>query len=905
MRLRSLVLVVASGAAVLLGSYAASLVPAEAWIPDPTAKLELVDQLINTPGKQDEALEMLDRLQKGKSVPERAVRERRVRILGKARKPAATEEDLRWLLRANPGDRTYAVALANILAERGHSVESREVFERLLAVAPSDADYRLYAAQMQGWGDFSRAIEILEKQIAKHGPTIPLLLELAAAQRGAQRFDASRASYRTSLRLEPKNLQAVDGLAVTYLVSKDYVSAVDAANYALAILPEHPEALSIRAEAYYHLGDSQAAAADYSALAARGDAAGWIGLGRIALRNNQPDEAISYFGRALRADAASALFYESLARGEHPPQYPALLPATAPNLSRWASLLQQEGYHAAAVSIYQRAMAADPRFFAALLGYAEAAAAAGDYAAALDGMERMRAAAPENYKLDLTRARILSWSRNYRESVAAYDEMIAREPANPTLRRELARVLTWAKKMSSAMRAYATIWERPVDAEIESTLPADVTAELAGRVTDRSPYGVYEALAASEWADTYREALEIYRGEYETQKAAWLESRAKNATWNQRHIRAEKMLTQLSSFEPGNQEALFDLAQTQAAQGMSLRAMGTYESLLVLDPNHQIASIALARERHLARPAVSVGVLFLDEDGSDRSAEIRRYRVQTSFEIPIHRQFYFRLSAYQWIEQPERGASTTYYAFGPGIEIGGVINKYLRANGSFVYKNYTAQGIKDTLSGTASLTFNAWDYATITAGYERADVIHNEYGILQGTQADSLVVNAKSQINHWLDMRATGAWRFYNDNNSGVEALLTVGVLLLDHPTTLRLSGGVEYRNTSHLSESVFRDGQLADVVHPYWTPQNYLRGIMALEWKQDLSKQFFANAEAHWYALRLTGSYDSTANPSVGFQAEWNIDIARNWTLSLLGGIERSPQWNGASAWSSVTYRF
>ena len=54
------------------------------------------------------------------------------------------------------------------------------------------------------------------------------------------------------------------------------------------------------------------------------------------------------------------------------------------------------------------------------------------------------------------------------------------------------------------------------------------------------------------------------------QKAAWLESEAKWLAWNKKSLQSAEAYRRLLTFQPGNEEARFDLAQVEASQDLSL-----------------------------------------------------------------------------------------------------------------------------------------------------------------------------------------------------------------------------------------------------------------------------------------------------------------------------------------------
>jgi hypothetical protein len=145
----------------------------------------------------------------------------------------------------------------------------------------------------------------------------------------------------------------------------------------------------------------------------------------------------------------------------------------------------------------------------------------------------------------------------------------------------------------------------------------------------------------------------------------------------------------------------------------------------------------------------------------------------------------------------------------------------------------------------------------------------------------------------------------YTDDNRGIWVTFAPAIILLDRPHTLKLVLRGDYRNTEYLSIFQFKGSELVNIIHPYWTPQDYFRGTVILEWRHDLSTDFYAGAQQHYYSLRLGGGVDSTGNKDVIFEGEWHYDFLRHWAVEAHGGLDRSPAWNGASAYVSLIYRF
>ena len=94
-------------------------------------------------------------------------------------------------------------------------------------------------------------------------------------------------------------------------------------------------------------------------------------------------------------------------------------------------------------------------------------------------------------------------------------------------------------------------------------------------------------------------------------------------------------------------------------------------------------------------------------------------------------------------------------------------------------------------------------------------------------------------------------------------------------------------------------------MVHPYWTPQDYLGGALILEWEHDLSEEFQCGEERHVYNIRLVLGQDSEDNSSVRLEAEWLYEFRDQWELTVSGLIHRSREWDAHGLWTGVRRSF
>lgn len=343
---------------------ASSLVPESEQISDTGARIEFAGQLALVGGRDREALRIYDEII-ASSGGDTAARARRADLLAKLGDLAAAESDLRWVVSRQPSNRTARLALANLLAARGHAVESRRAFEELVR---TDRRAELdFAAQMQGWGDFAKAEHIVRSRLAASPDSIPLRLQLAAVLLGAQRFDEAAGVYEEILRRSPRDPEALAGLATTHYLAKDDRAAIDASTRAIERNPTSTEARILRARAAFRGGDTTTALDEFRELtrlpSARAEA--WTEIARINLAQGATADAAAASDRALEADPDSleAAYFSARSRSSDAPVPPRALQSSPAGLHAWAGLLGSDGFHSDAAAWEHAALALDPAYF--------------------------------------------------------------------------------------------------------------------------------------------------------------------------------------------------------------------------------------------------------------------------------------------------------------------------------------------------------------------------------------------------------------------------------------------------------------------------------------------------------------------------------------------------------------
>jgi predicted Zn-dependent protease len=848
-----------------------------------------------------------------------------VHVLRNLGETAAAQVELRKLLQSRPNDPGLLADLADLEASRGHFARSRELYERAISKSENASELRLrYARQAQSWGDFYRSEKLFHAYVGEHPKDLDTALDLAGVLVAEQRYEAAEGKYRALAENPSARRQALTGLATSRLLEKDYHAVLPITSVLLQTDPNQVEALDLRAEAFRALRRYDEAEAIFSHLSTLigGRRLGWIGLGRAARAQKDESSAKEYFRRAQESGPKD-ITLRYLIAGDHAAEAVfaheiiAQRGLTAAELTALAGLYSSDGHLDAAIAIYQAGLTKDPDYFPAQIELAEVLATAHRYDESIELLTRLRDDFPGDAKIALSLARVFSWSRRYDRSIQAYRELSALNPADMVPRKEMARVASWSKQMNLAGQLYAEIYTPSVDDRLIKALQSShhddsllhAVETLPGDT--KSPYEKYERVShlldAGGVPRAFRPSVEEILSDllpvYRVQKSIWLESRAKRLAWSRKFLLSEGAYRELAAVQPGNEEAWFDLAQVQAAQELSLESTASYHQLLELDPLHNLASEALERQSIRQDPAIFTKYTYWDEKGIGRASDIERQHFQSGAEFTWNGQTQLRLSGDYWLESP--GSGGTAGAVGATIGIRTVFNQYWRASAEWSHKEYFDSRFDPTNTGHADLTFNAWDYVHLTLQYARDDELHNEFGLDQGVQSDNLRLAFDSDLNHYVEVSGGATWTHYTDNNHGLWLSLAPAFILIDHPHTLKLVLRGDYRNTK--SESIFEyEGpRLSNIIHPYWTPQDYTQATVILEWRHDLSRDFFAGSQQHYYALRVGGGIDSTGNKNLLLEAEWRYEFLQHWTLEAHGTLNRSPAWDGATAFLSVTYRF
>ncbi|MBW2708363.1 MAG: tetratricopeptide repeat protein [Deltaproteobacteria bacterium] len=910
-----------------------TVIPEKHWITDFEARLALARILAYDDHTLNESLKEYRIILKQKP-DNRVVRLEMARVL--IRKGDATEalSILKSIQMMRPHDPETLVALADLEASLGHAARSRDLYMDAIRVSDQPEIMKLkFAERMNLWGDFYQAEAIYRAYLKTHPDKRAVALPLAAVLRSSERYGEAEGIYKLLLAESPDSREVLMGLARLKFLEKDFGAAGKFVDRVLKLDPDAPDGLLLKADLLFLQKRYDEALSLYSTLSKMSccQVKGLIGMGKACLEQGEKDLAQTYFDKAFEIDPENmaARFYAAGTQKATSEDFVnALLeekPLSPMILDEWAKLYATHGFNKIAIKCYEASLKMDPAYFPSQIGIAEILAIDHQYEPAIKRFETLAQAFPDNRKILIEWARALGWGRRYDESIALYDKIYGIAPSDPVPQMEKARTAVWAKEMDVASAAYEGLLTPPVDRALARSLrPVAEASKNPGLIAavDKLADGAEEG-SIFQGVEAFREAFEKLRPtltsdtnkqidailirwypSFAIQKTAYLENNGKRLVWDKRFTRAMDAYEDLLDFTPGNEEAIFDYAQIECALGLCDRETETYRKLLNMDKHHNLAGKALERAKIRRNPSLKSGQIYWAERGRHGLTEIDRYRTDLGVDVPIGCRFHLKLTGHHWIENPSF-TDESYGANGFTLGGSGTLNDYIRGEAGWTRKIYQDHEFENTDTGYAHLWFNLRDYVEIGLGYDRTDELYNYFGIRQRIQASSWWMSIDSDITRRLEVTGQAKYLRYNDDNDAQCYLLGAGYSFTDHPRIFKVSLAGEYRNTQNHDVYQYEDGQLVNIIHPYWTPQDYYAGGVTAEWYHDLSTLLFCGSQRHFYDLALTLGTDTESNPSVELRGEWHYEFFNHWTLNITGLIHRSQLWDAEGMWADIRYQF
>jgi tetratricopeptide (TPR) repeat protein len=212
-------------------------------------------------------------------------------------------------------------------------------------------------------------------------------------------------------------------------------------------------------------------------------------------------------------------------------KYAARHNLSAVDLNTVAGLCAADGRLDYEIAFYQKALAADPEYFSARIGLAQALSTAHRYDESIKILRQLRHEFPGDSKVILTLARALSYARRYDESRKVYLELISANPGDTVPRKEMARVANWSKKECQSLQDYAELYTPSVDDQLVNALQRSPEGEDTLRAVQPFPKGAETPYAK------YEGSIPFTRSNHLPDLIRWQTKRSKKSSHTQKSYR--------------------------------------------------------------------------------------------------------------------------------------------------------------------------------------------------------------------------------------------------------------------------------------------------------------------------------------------------------------------------------
>lgn len=532
-----------------------------------------------------------------------------------------------------------------------------------------------------------------------------------------------------------------------------------------------------------------------------------------------------------------------------------------------------------AMKLFFAALAKDENFEPALFSLSENYATLFDYQRAIDILLHLDQLHPNNRKYLLNLARFQSWSKQFKPALETYKRLRLQNPADPTLIMEMARVASWDKEDRQSYQFYNQLVQHPIK---------------------------------------------------RIRRLAFLEQQGKKHKLQLRKKSAHDIYKKLLRLNPANQEALFDYAELQCEKKEFGLARYAFNQIILQEPNHNLAPSAIEYIDLVTDDKVTFESGYWNESGRGDVSNITHFNNQVGFK----RWFGDSISAKNRISgngninviaghhQYDSGADHDYPGGLDSNSIKLMGNYYLASNTSYEFEiehqNFDELA-PDRTSGYIKSTWSVNDSLDLNLRYQRMNEYANLWAVHKGTASNrygaGLFARLSRQLTTAIQIDDINYLDYdnldYQDvdggsgHNSGKMATFNLGYIAIEHPQTLKFILDLLWRDTHYESVLIREQGRVLDIIHPYWTPQNYTAASMTIEWNHDLSQHLFCSTAKHYYDLRISLGTDSLSNPSIALAATWHHDLMfRNTTLNLSGLTYQSRDWDASLLKVDILYR-
>jgi hypothetical protein len=330
-----------------------------------------------------------------------------------------------------------------------------------------------------------------------------------------------------------------------------------------------------------------------------------------------------------------------------------------------------------------------------------------------------------------------------------------------------------------------------------------------------------------------------------------LEAEEKAKSWL--HYADIPIAKQVLELEPTNSSVLFDLGQHYSTLRQTHNAIDTYTQDLVVDPRERESAIAAERAGYELDPQALFAFNFFGQVGRQGLVDIRRLRYTSDLRLPYgdeNEWVGLGFSRVDYIPNPTTGRSLQGNIISLGLQ-----SKFW--NRLFVWALPNLETYRDRISDRVTFDTGAryafYDQLQAWTSLFLNNVVENGGSIAQNIYRYGGRTGLDFQLSRRWTASATETYAHYSDHNDYNEAYLTTAYLLSLAPKELKFilfTDMYGYRQGTVFPAN--NPADIVDAIHPYCAPKFFNQYGSRLEWKQWLSRDYFAHANQCWYSLQM-----------------------------------------------------
>ena len=501
------------------------------------------------------------------------------------------------------------------------------------------------------------------------------------------------------------------------------------------------------------------------------------------------------------------------------------------------------------------------------------------------------------------RTRLAEWHASFgvpdHASCAAdiYTELLSKEPSNQKWLLGLARANVTMRCYDRALCIYRQLRAESPDNYLYARETARVIFFVCG-----SPAGLaeYDAVLCN-WQGLDEEARRLAR-----------ERLAKSKHFCSPSIAACEY-ENLLRLEPYEEHIAFELGQVRGMLGTTNDAIDAYSHLLSVNPNHRDGQVAIDGKRLEQCQELLYDHRFVRERGRDGLTSIDRLGEYVAYQLPREnenehlRVGYGRLSLAPTYGNGTTGdAATIRYQKQLCVDCSPLLSPYVPMA---IYCDCEVQRYDRYVSTRpvfeAGVKFQTCNDIQWKVAGTMENVLENGESMQQDIYCGGLRTDVNYKPFNYLESQATYTFQGYSDDNTRHAAEFRNRLQLTPDPRRFTLLADLYYWNFAEAS--VFSPGPdpFLNMLHPYWTPQNYVMGGIGLEWKEWLSWDRFDGAQHAWISFSIMKRWDDQDANYTVYRGMFNWDVTCRLSGYAMAEYDDGSPYHGTWAYGGLAWKF